>query len=260
MSLSDLLAFTASRRTWAPPTVAPTSRRPTGEEIRAQLGPGATTDDLAHAVLVVREAPRLGARLTSEDDRLRRYLEAQRLRTRAPTGRIVFATDHFLMDSFSEPDSERFTPVYNFASPCVQSSSDSGRSPRLYQYQGSLLSAAVEGSAYAEFRAGWDDWLRATALVGGAARQAVPYVVELTYRDQLRRGYPTIVQFDRAANHPSRVGFGLSLFVVHESFRDTPPRRPPTSAEFRRQVAESPSVAPLPPAAVARLAPQDFLA
>lgn len=246
MSVEDLVSFLAAKRPTSPLPPRPVaSRRPTGDEIRARLGPGAEVDDLKHAVLVVREAPRLGARLMPTDDRLRRYLETQQLRPRAPTGRIVFATDHFLMDALTEPDSERFSPVYNFATPFVQSSSSSGRSARIYQYQGSLLASAVEGSAYAAFRAGWDDWLRVSALVGGEARRTIPYVAELTYRDQIRRGYPVAVQFDRAAQHPSRVGLGLSLFVVHEASRDPePPRVTTPVGELDRRVNEAVRPAP----------------
>ena len=222
MSFADLQRFAVSRR--APIAVgAPTPTvRLTDEAHRATLGVGVREDDFRHATLVVREAPRLGATLADDaaSDRLRRYLESIDLRPRVPTGRIVFATDDFLMDSFVESDAERFTPVYNFATPVVQTA-HGGRQPRMYQYQGSLLRSAIEGSSYAAFRAGWDAWLRATKLVAGVARRDVPYVVELSYLDQLRRGYPVAVQFDRPATPDSRVGFALTLFVVHEASRET---------------------------------------
>lgn len=193
-------------------------RAPTQKEIRDLRGTGIVEFDFCHAVLCVREAPRLGARVSfDKQDPLRRYLENKNTETRSPTGKIVFATDNFLMTSFVELDSERFIPVYNFSTPVVQTSSSSGRSTRVYNYQGTLLFNSIEGSSYAEFQIAYLDWLRASACLVGTDRQLVPYVVELTYRDQIRRGYLLSLTIDHAATVEHGVSFSFTLFVVHES-------------------------------------------
>lgn len=187
---------------------------------RFARGEGVREFDHSSAVLVVREAPRLGTRLTQGGrDPIRRHLESINLQSRRPTGKIVFATDQFLLDNLQEGDAERYTPVYNFGTAVVQTSPESGRQPRVYQYAGSLLMSEVEGSDFLKWQVAWDEYLRATRNVVGGARRSLPYVVELSFRDQLRRGY--LISMSQGTNSllPGQGTLAFSMFVIHESRR-----------------------------------------
>ena len=208
--------------------------------VRQRRGHGTREYDFVHAVLVIREAPRVGSVLTGSSDPLRRYLESINLRQREPLGRIVYATDHFLVDFFQETDSERYTPVYNFGTSTVHTNSRSGRQPRMYQYGGQLLSSEVEGSAFSAFQVSWDNWLRVTRNVTGSERHDLPFVVELTYRDQIRRGYLVSMNQGSQSLIPGQSQFAFTMFVIHEAART--PNRPVALQEvsgFRQLSSES---------------------
>lgn len=194
--------------------------------------------DLSHAVLVVRESPRLGTRLDSRVDPLRRLLESKHLQARAPTGKIVFATDQFIMEHFQESDSERYASVYNFGVPIVQTNSVSGRQPRVYQYGGSLVSTEIDGPQFSMWQAAWDNWLRVTKNVTGGARYFLPYVIELTFRDQGRRGYLLSMSKSAQSLIPGQQQFGFSMFVIHEWFRTPTDQRELNEKSSFLQLAE----------------------
>lgn len=210
------------------------------EAVRLARGHAAREFDHSHAVLVVREAPRLGSKLTGSKDPLRDFLEATNLKHREPTGKIVFATDHFIVDFYQEADSERYTPVYNFGTAIVQTNARSGRQPRMYQYGGQLLSNDIEGSAFSAWQVAWDRWLRVTRNVTGSNRQALPYFIELTYRDQVRRGY--LISMNQGAQSliPGQASFSFTMFVIHEASRSSKrPVRLTEQSGFNRLASES---------------------
>lgn len=180
-------------------------------------GRSAAEYDQRHAVLIIREAPRIGATLSNKDGAsLRRYLEAKELRYRSPTGRIIFATDHFLLDAITERDQERMSISYSLGRPTAQTSSASGRSARIYSHVGHLLSNAIEPSALTEWRDAWDTYVRASRLVRGHenTQRAVPLIAEVYWRDQFRRGYLTRTVIDMNALEDSRAVVSFDMFVI----------------------------------------------
>jgi hypothetical protein len=168
----------------------------------------------SNAIFVVREAPRLGARAADVGRAVVDLLVSRNLVARAPTGRIVFATDDFIVDTAQEQDQERFTIAYTLASPTVQVAA-SGRQPRLYTYTGAFLHNLQGKSGLSRWLSAWEEWLRATASLRGEARRISPYVAEIYYRDQLRRGYLVSMAFERSADQPARSSFSVTMFVVH---------------------------------------------
>jgi hypothetical protein len=182
--------------------------------------------DGKHAVLIVREAPRIGARLSDSDGfSLRRYLVNREQVYRAPTGKIVFATDHFLLDSASEPQQERQSTVYNFRIPLIHTSSESGRLPRVYSYAGHLLFTDIEPTVLSEWQSAWDTYLRASLSVQGAERRErdMPYIAELYYRDQIRRGYLLSQSIDANSLNLTSASLVFSMFVIHQATLDSTP-------------------------------------
>lgn len=217
MSGNDLIQFAASQSGDVVTVVSQTQISHLDDNpVKDALGQGVKSVDLNHAVLVIREAPRLGADVT-KDQTLRAHLEAKEVVTRPPTGKIVFATDDFLLEGMSEPDNERYSVVYNFGNPAVQTSSPSGRRHRLFSYQGSLLINAIEGSSSSRFIAAWEKYLRGSVGVNGDARRDIPYVAELTYRDQVRRGYMTALTRNRSSAYETHMSFSMEMFVIHQS-------------------------------------------
>lgn len=232
MALRDLFEPTPLAAAEAPPPVDP----------KADLGRKLREYDERHAMLLVREAPRIGAS-ASADPSLRRYLEASGRAYRAPTGRLVFATDHFLLDAATEMRRERATVVVNFGRPVVQSSSRSGRGPRVFSYVGRFLFNDVEPHAVAEWTDAWERYLRASRALYAVERaeRAVPLVAELRWRDRFRRGYLVRQSIDTDALNPQTAAVSFDMFVVDEGSlpQDAPTAPSPTPA-FRAERPRSP--------------------
>lgn len=232
MSIQALINFARSR---VDPGVASSAQRldqlvaDESERTRRTRGAALKEYDYNHAVLVVREAPLTGAVLTGAGAEIRRYLEAVNQRPRDPLGRIVFATDQFVVDFAQEADAERYTPIYNFGTPVIQTNSTSGRQPRLYQYGGQLLANDIEGSSFVAWQDSWDYWLRVTRNVTGVDRHSLPFVAELTYRDQRRRGYLVSMHASAQSLIPGQNSFSFTMFVTYES-----PRRPVRAGAIER--------------------------
>lgn len=212
-----------------------------------------------HAILLVREAPRLGAVVSGAGATLRRRLEARQLVDRPPLGRIVFATDHFLLDGATESDQERFSIIYTLRSPIVQTAARSGRVHRTYSYNGRLLINAQEGSQFTAWQLAWDRWLRASRQVMANDRRALetPYVVELIYRDQKRRGYLLSCQRTADAQLPGEARFSFTMFVVHEALL-TPP--PASRSAFEQVVSQAEPSTPQATVSVVRPGAAEFRA
>lgn len=166
-----------------------------------------------HALLVIREAPRLGTRAT---DSVASLLETRQLVRPAATGKIVFATDDFIVDAVQESDQERVSTAYTFSVPFIEVAPN-GRMPRIYTYSGILLENSREGSALSRLISSWELYLRATNFLRGAARRRLPYIATLEYRDQIRRGYPISMAYEDSSTKPNEHPFSLSMFIVHEA-------------------------------------------
>jgi len=176
--------------------------------------------DERHAVLLVREAPRFGATLANGDGRsLRGYLESRQQIYRPSTGKIVFATDHFLLDAVSEAQQERQTVLFNYRTPIIQTSAASGRRPRVYSYIGHLLLNDVEPSALSEWKSAWENYLRCSRSVVDAGRRdrAIPLVVELWWRDQIRRGYLLTQALDTHSLTEVSATVSFDMFVIYQA-------------------------------------------
>ncbi len=196
----------------------------------------------AHAAIVVREAVRSGSRVSARGGTERNLSEARGQLPTSLSGRVVFASDDFIIDAVQETDQERYSVAYTFSTPVVQTAAG-GRQPRLYTYAGSLLSGAVGGSALDRWLAAWEDWVRATANLRGVERRAAPWVVEISYRDQFRRGYAVSTSIDRSADIPGRSSFSLTLFVIDEGSIAARAAAPVTTTI--PVVATTPAAAPL---------------
>ena len=176
----------------------------------------------AHLVLSVREALKNGQRASRSLSTLAAAPGVRRI----GAGSLVFASDDFLIESAQEPDQERFSVAYTFAAPALQVAP--GRQPRLFTYSGTLPISAVQGSSFSRWLASWDAHVRATATVGGSARQARPHVCEIAFRDQVRVGYLVSTSYERGAAFETRVVFSFTMFVVHE-FPTVPAREAPVT-------------------------------
>lgn len=169
--------------------------------------------DGKHAVLVVREAPDSSSQVASE------YVkQAENNVPRSPLGRIVFVSDDFILATISETEEERVTPSYNMRGAVVSTSAEDGLRPRIFAYAGTLLRNAIDGSSFANMMSAWDKYLRVTACVidtvGSYRSRRIPLVVELHYRDQVRRGYPINIRYSQNSSTDASVSFSFSMFIV----------------------------------------------
>ena len=182
--------------------------------------------DNQHAVLLVREAPD-----TSSTDQ-GRVAETLSVKTasggtgRPTIGAIKFATDNFLLQTISEENSERVVPSYTFRGAVVRTSSTFGRMPRIFGYDGLLVTTDLDTHAIARMMTGWDDYLRATSCVmdmrGSLKTRPTPYYVELLYHDQVRRGYLLSIQYSISSELENMASISFTMFVVDSFSRGGP--------------------------------------
>lgn len=173
----------------------------------------AVTIDGKHAVLVVRDAPDTSTQLTSESIK-----QARDMVPRSPVGKIKFITDDFILENIGETEEERITPSYNMRGAVINTTAENGKKPRIFSYAGKLLINNIDGSAFAHMVDAWDKYLRATACVidvnGTYKSKPTPLVVELHYRDQVRRGYLLSVQYSQNAMYDNYASFSFTMFVT----------------------------------------------
>lgn len=122
------------------------------------------------------------------------------------TGEILCATDHFLLTGINESDQERFSMGYTLGDPILRGGR--GRRPKMFAYTGMLVDTKKDGSAIAIWRFVYEKYLRASSCVNLSA------IVELTFRDQYRKGYVTMSNLQYDANHPQRAGLMWTMFVI----------------------------------------------
>jgi len=205
-----------------------------------------TIRDNAHAVLMVRQAPD-----TSETDAsaVKSRQQARNETARTPLGRIEFITDDFILETVTEQQTERMTPSYNMRGALILTSGTSGREPRIYTYAGKLIDSAVTPGVgnenrrpLAEMMQAWETKLRATSNVvsvdGNYQTRPTPFVVELKYTDQIRRGYLLSISYSVNSAAPSIIEFNFQMFIT-EQFSTSPAVT--TEPEPSSETQETPS-------------------
>lgn len=121
-------------------------------------------------------------------------------------GQILCVTDHFLLTGMNESDQERFSMAYTIGDPVLRGGL--GRRPRMYAYSGILVDTEKDGAGIAIWREIYEKYLRASSCVNLTA------IVELTFRDQYRKGFVTTCNMLYSANNPQRAGLSFVMFVV----------------------------------------------
>jgi hypothetical protein len=122
------------------------------------------------------------------------------------SGKILCATDQFLLTGMNESDQERFSMAYTIADPVLRGGR--GRRPRMYAYTGILVDTEKDGSGIAVWRWVYENYLRASSCVNLNA------VIEFTFRDQYRKGFITTCNLSYDANNPQRAALMWTMFVI----------------------------------------------
>lgn len=125
------------------------------------------------------------------------------------TGDILCATDQFILTGMNESDQERFSMAYTIGDPVLRGGM--GRRPRMYAYTGILVDTEKDNSGIAIWMTVYEQYLRSSACVNQEA------IVELTFRDQFRKGFITTSNMQYDANHPQRAGLMWTMFVIGTS-------------------------------------------
>jgi len=121
-------------------------------------------------------------------------------------GKILCINDHFLLTGMNESDQERFSMAYTLGDPVLRGGR--GRRPRMFAYTGILVDTLKDGSGIGIWRYVYENYLRASSCVNKDA------IVELTFRDQYRKGYVTMCDLQYNANNPQRAGIMWTMFVI----------------------------------------------
>ena len=139
-------------------------------------------------------------------------------------GEIVFATDYFLLNGFIETDSEMTAPYFTLGGAQISSG---GRNVKMYSYAGTVTRTKYsDGGTLASS----GDYPMTLHQLDGAKELANAYlkyldpgvcakndhVVELRYRDQVRRGYLTKLKVSMRADFEGASGLSFSMFVIDE--------------------------------------------
>ena len=121
-------------------------------------------------------------------------------------GKILCVTDHFLLTGMNESDQERFSMAYTIGDPVLRGGR--GRRPRMFAYTAMLVDTEKDGSGIAIWQEIYENYLRASSCVNLNA------IVELTFRDQYRKGFVTSCNLSYDANNPQRAGLMWTMFVI----------------------------------------------
>jgi hypothetical protein len=122
------------------------------------------------------------------------------------TGKILCASDHFLLAGLNESDQERFSMAYTIGDPVLRGGR--GRRPRMFAYTGVLVDTEESGSGIAIWRYVYEHYLRSSSCVNREA------IVEFMFRDQYRKGYVVGCNMTYDANNPQRAGIMWTMFVI----------------------------------------------
>ncbi len=115
--------------------------------------------------------------------------------------------DYILIRSMSESFIERMSPTYTFGSSVIYSAGSDAKS---FTYSAVILNDKVTGDNQARFLKSYDDAIRASELLDPDQ----PRYVELSYRDQIRRGFITSLSVQRDSASPTKIDLTFTMFVA----------------------------------------------
>ena len=121
-------------------------------------------------------------------------------------GRVLCATDHFVLTMFSETDQERTAAFLTAGDPSLYVGA--GIQPRLYSYGGIVGNSTVSGKGVPAWMYAYERYLRGTKCQRNRA------VVELSFKDQFRMGYMVSCKLDHDAGRPQQASLMFSLFII----------------------------------------------
>lgn len=121
---------------------------------------------------------------------------------------ITTTLDYIILQTVTEAYVDRMSPNYSFGASVL---STSGQDARQFVYSGCVIADQTTGDNASRLARAYDNALRASELVSGDR----PRFVELTYRDQIRRGYLTSFSSSADANQRNKVNFTFSMFVFN---------------------------------------------
>jgi hypothetical protein len=128
---------------------------------------------------------------------------------------VVYVTDKFMITSAVEPRSSRSTMVMSFNQPTVYTA---GMRAYIFRYSGHVLINKRDGDGRNDFYTLYRKYMRASAGLVGTDRRSFPWLVELTFRDMLRRGYVLDASIGINALEPTKGDISFTLFIVDEQF------------------------------------------
>lgn len=127
------------------------------------------------------------------------------------TGKILCASDHFILASLSEPDQERSSFRLTFGDPTLFVGA--GRNPRLFAYSGFLVDSLSSGPGIAQWRKMYDEYFRGTQC---AKKRAA---IQLLTRDFSRKGFMMSCAIAPDATRPQIASLSFNMFVIGEYHR-----------------------------------------
>lgn len=122
--------------------------------------------------------------------------------------KIKAASDNFVIMHFNESDQERTAIQYTFGSASLFVGP--GRAPRIYSYGGALVDSKNSGKQIAHWLRMYNLYWRATSATAGE------WLINLSFRDQFRKGYIVNTKLDYDASKPLIAQFSFSMFVISE--------------------------------------------
>jgi len=120
-----------------------------------------------------------------------------------PTAKL----DYIIIQSLTETHVERSAPVYTFGTSYMYTS---GRDAKQFVYTGFISADKISGNNPGRFVTAYNNALRASKLVDTNQ----PRYVELTYRDQIRRGYLTTLSTNASSQTLNRIDLSFTMFVT----------------------------------------------
>ena len=130
------------------------------------------------------------------------------LTVRTESGKILFATDHFLLAMVNESDQERTSIRFSLGDPTMYAGA--GRMPKLYSYTGFLIDTVTGGPMISAWRVSYDRYLRGSVCVKKHA------ILELQFRDRFYQGYMTSCVTSYDATRPQVASLTFTMFITTE--------------------------------------------
>lgn len=124
------------------------------------------------------------------------------------TDGVVFVTDKFLLTDLHESQACRQAPVFVMNQTLMYTS---GITHSIGVYNGQFLINQSEQDSRSDFERIYHEFLKSDSCLNrpdGTARY-----VQLTYRDQVRKGYILSLEFNTVAAVPNSISFSFSMFI-----------------------------------------------